>query len=263
MKTKTNQVQGNSSLKSGNYQTQPISPASPAANACLELDSNGELQLTPEASRNAGQRIEASKEHLKMDDEICQAGALIQLLASRLLEVLNETHMEKDGREANGIQYLAEAGQQKLSDACDRVRVEHRRVVEALHPWPPQPNAVQPAVDSVSTAGHGTLENEWFRIGLSPLEVRMLKKIQACIWKEPERSTRAATIRLLLLASLAHYSTLAAVMFADARYCDNEGVDSFEEFFDRIIESRLEGSDAALAAIVKAERAARVARKST
>ena len=101
----------------------------------------------------------------------------------------------------------------------------------------------------VKTAGHATAENEWFNIGLSKMEVAMLKNIQAKVWIKPENSTRAQTIRLILQAALAHYDTLASVLFGDAEYCAKEGFETSDLFFERMIESRLEGSGAGIAAI--------------
>ncbi len=107
-------------------------------------------------------------------------------------------------------------------------------------------------VDAVTKAGHPRAENEWFEIGLSPVEVAMLKKIQAQIWAEPEDSTRAKTIRAVLLAALAHYDTLAKVLFVDAEYCEHEGFVHYEAFFERMIQGQLDRSGPALAAIKEA-----------
>ena len=107
----------------------------------------------------------------------------------------------------------------------------------------------QTASDPVKSAGYGTAENEWFNIGLSKVEVAMLKQIQAKIWMNPEDSTRAKTIRLIVLAALAHYDTLASVLFGDAEYCAKEGFETSDLFFERMIEARLEGSGAGIAAI--------------
>lgn len=114
-----------------------------------------------------------------------------------------------------------------------------------------QSQTVQPQTvcDPVKTAGFPTGENEWFSIGLSKVEVAMLKNIQARIWIVPETSTRAETIHILLLAALAHYGTLANVLFADADYCKHEGFDGYLAFFERMIEAKLDKSSAALAAI--------------
>jgi len=107
----------------------------------------------------------------------------------------------------------------------------------------------QIAADPVKSAGNAEAENEWFNIGLSKTEVAMLKKIQAEIWIAPEDSTRAKTIRVLLLGALAHYSALARVLFADAEYCKHEGFDSYDAFFNRKIEAELDRSGAVLAEV--------------
>lgn len=122
-----------------------------------------------------------------------------------------------------------------------------------------QTATLQAAENSVKSAGHPTAENEWFNIGLSPLEVAMLKKIQAVVWREPEESTRAKTIRLLILAGLTHYSDLAKVLFGDARYCSEEGFDSYDLFFEGGIKCQLDICGADLAAIRESYRSGKPA----
>ncbi len=107
----------------------------------------------------------------------------------------------------------------------------------------------QTAENPVKKIGHPTAENEWFNIGLSPVEVAMLKNIQARIFINPMGTTRAQTIRLLILGALAHYDTLGAVLFGDAEYLQNEGFECSEDFFEKMIQKRVDGSGADLDAI--------------
>jgi len=127
----------------------------------------------------------------------------------------------------------------------------------AASPQPQLPTDPKTAENPVKSAGHPTAENEWFKIGLSPLEVAMLKNIQAKIWTNPENSTRAETIRMMVLGGLAHYKTLGATMFADAEYCKHEGFASYEALCERMIQEQLPASRAGLASVQAACQARR------
>jgi hypothetical protein len=65
--------------------------------------------------------------------------------------------------------------------------------------------------------------NQWYKIGLSPDEVKAIKSIHGEVWADPRMKNKAETIRLLVSAAIAHYDIIGPLMSNDAEYAQTEG----------------------------------------
>jgi hypothetical protein len=94
--------------------------------------------------------------------------------------------------------------------------------------------------------GHIVKANIWFKLGLSKTESSMLKTVASEIFTKERRSAAAA--RALLQAALAHFDILKPLIYADARYKQDEGFRLMDDYLEGVIarqHAKLSGRKAA------------------
>lgn len=127
------------------------------------------------------------------------------------------------------------------------------------------PATEQPAAETVpakdlpgaqpitGTAGHSEKSDQWFKIGLSNLEVAALKLAKEKVWASPGQlppetppiadckactDTMTATMRILVVGALAHFDALLPLLLKDAAYMRRENFSSVSVYWDKIIKTR-------------------------
>ncbi len=113
-----------------------------------------------------------------------------------------------------------------------------------------QENQTKEAQPDIPIAGHSEKSDQWFKIGLSSLEVQALKMAQERVWGPPRTpggpcadvkaatDMTAATMRILIVGALAHFDALLPHLMNDADYMRREGFTSISAYLDGIIKRR-------------------------